>query len=81
MEYIGHVVEDNGTHSRLGHGPGHWFRAMAGQDMAGIDVIGSQVIFGAPVETRRSIGDMETNGEFFHYILGKMGASAGHASS
>lgn len=44
VEYIGHVVEDNGTHSRTGHGPGHWFRAMAGQDMAGIDVIGSQVI-------------------------------------
>ena len=78
VEYIGHVVEDNGTHSRLGHGPGHWFRAMTGQDMAGIDVIGSQVIFGAPVQTRRGIGGMEIDGEFFHYILGKMGASAGH---
>ena len=78
VEYIGHVVEDNGTHSRLGHGPGHWFRAMTGQDMAGIDVIGSQVIFGAPVQIRRSMGGLEVDGEFFHYILGKMGASAGH---
>lgn len=78
VEYIGHVVEDNGTHSRTGHGPGHWFRAMAGQDMAGIDVIGSQVIFGAPVQTRKGMGGMEVDGEFFHYILGKLGASAGH---
>lgn len=78
VEYIGHVVEDNGTHSRTGHGPGHWFRAMAGQDMAGIDVIGSQVIFGAPVQTRKGMGGMEIDGEFYHYILGKLGASAGH---
>lgn len=78
VEYIGHVVEDNGTHSRTGHGPGHWFRAMAGQDMAGIDVIGSQVIFGAPSQTRKGMGGMEIDGEFFHYILGKLGASSGH---
>ncbi len=77
-EYIGHVVEDNGTHSRTGHGPGHWFRAMAGQDMAGIDVIGSQVIFGAPAQTRSGMGGMDIDGEFFHYILGKLGASSGH---
>lgn len=78
VEYIGHVVEDDGTHSRTGHGPGHWFRAMAGQDMAGIDIIGNQVIFGAPTETRKGMGGMEIDGEFFHYILGKLGASGGH---
>ena len=78
VEYIGHVVEDSGTHSRMGLGPGHWFRSMTGQDMAGIDVIGNQVIYGAPIETRKGMGGMELDGEFFHYILGKMGASAGH---
>lgn len=78
VEYIGHVVEDCGTHSRMGMGPGHWFRAMTGQDMAGIDVIGNQVIYGAPFETRKGMGGMELDGEFFHYILGKLGASAGH---
>ena len=36
VEYIGHVVEDNGIHSRLGMGAAHYFRAMSGQDMAGI---------------------------------------------
>ncbi len=76
VEYIGHVVEDNGVHSRLGLGAGHWFRAMEGQDMAGIDMIGSQYCFGAPAQTRK--GMTEVDGEFFHYALGKLGASGGH---
>ena len=76
VEYIGHVVEDNGVHSRLGLGAGHWFRAMEGQDMAGIDVIGSQYCYGAPAQTRK--GMTEVDGEFFHYALGKLGASGGH---
>ena len=75
VEYIGHVVEDNGTHSRLGMGAAHYFRAMAGQDMAGIDVIGGQVVYGAPTQTRKQM--TEIDGEFFHYALGKMGASCG----
>lgn len=78
VEYIGHVVEDNGVHSRLGLGAAHYFRAMSGQDMAGIDAIGSQIIYGAPVQTRKGMGGMEVDGEFFHYTLGKLGASAGH---
>ena len=76
VEYIGHVVEDNGVHSRLGLGAGHWFRAMEGQDMAGVDVIGSQYCFGAPAQIRK--GMSEVDGEFFHYVLGKLGASGGH---
>ena len=75
VEYIGHVVEDNGAHSRLGMGAAHYFRAMAGQDMAGIDVIGGQVVYGAPTQTRKQM--TEIDGEFFHYALGKMGASCG----
>lgn len=75
VEYIGHVVEDNGTHSRLGMGAAHYFRAMAGQDMAGIDVIGGQIIYGAPTQTRKQMTDID--GEFFHYALGKLGASCG----
>lgn len=76
VEYIGHVVEDNGVHSRLGLGAAHYFRAMAGQHMAGIDAIGGQIIFGAPAQTRK--GMVEADGEFFHFALGKMGASSGH---
>ncbi len=76
VEYIGHVVEDNSVHSRLGLGAAHWFRAMEGQDMAGIDVIGGQYCFGAPVQERK--GMVTADGAFFHYALGKLGASAGH---
>lgn len=77
VEYIGHVVEDNGAHSRLGMGAAHYFRAMAGQDMAGIDVIGGQIVYGAPTQTRKQM--TEIDGEFFHYALGKMGVSCGQS--
>ncbi len=76
VEYIGHVVEDNGLHSRLGMGAAHYFRAMSGQHMAGIDCIGGQVIYGAPNLGRKGMTDAD--GEFFHYTLGKMGASCSH---
>ncbi len=76
VEYIGHVVEDNSVHSRLGLGAAHYFRAMAGQDMAGVDVIGGQYYFGAPCVLRRQMVD--SDGEFTHFALVKMGASAGH---
>ena len=76
VEYIGHVVEDNGVHSRLGLGAAHYFRAMSGQHMAGIDSIGGQIIYGAPALLRKGMTD--NDGEFFHYALGKMGASSGH---
>ena len=76
VEYIGHIVEDNGLHSRLGMGAAHYFRAMSGQNMAGIDCIVSQVIYGAPALVRNGMTDCD--GEFFHYTLGKLGASCGH---
>lgn len=75
VAYIGHVIEDNNQHTRLGAGAGHFFRALAGQDMAGIDNIGNQIIPGRPDANRHTpayIGD----GEFFHYGLPKLGASA-----
>jgi len=76
VEYIGHVIEDNNQHSRLGSGAGHYFRAMAGQHMAGIDVIGGQVIAGGAGLER--VGIAKGDGEFYHYALGKLGSSAGH---
>lgn len=76
VEYIGHVVEDNHIHSRLGMGAGHYFRAISGQHMAGIDSIGAQIVFGAPYQQRKAM--IDGHGEFYHFLLGKMGASAGH---
>lgn len=75
VEYIGHVVEDNCGYMRLGAGCGHYFRAMKGQDMAGIDNIGYQLMPGNEVGTRHT-GFQDINPEFYHYQLAKLGSSA-----
>lgn len=76
VEYIGHIVEDGNLHQRLGSGIGHFFRAMEGQHMSGIDVISDQVTVGDDGYVRS--GAIRRDGGFFHYALAKMGASAGH---
>lgn len=75
VEYIGHVIEDNGEHSRLGCGAGHYFRAMAGQHMAGIDTIGGQILPGNPYASRHGAAYV-SSGRFNHFGLAKLGASA-----
>lgn len=75
VEYIGHLIEDNNMHARTGSSLGHYFRGLAGQDMAGIDDIGGQVIpQGEDVKMKGPLGQ-ERDGEFYHYALGKLGAS------
>lgn len=74
VEYIGHVIEDNGEHNRLGCGAGHYFRAMSGQHMAGIDTIGGQIIPGNSYASRHGIAYIG-NGIFHHFGLAKLGAS------
>lgn len=74
VRYIGHIVEDNCGHTRLGAGCGHYFRAMAGQDMAGIDNIGYQIMPGNDVANRHT-GFQDIKPEFYHYQLGKLGGS------
>jgi hypothetical protein len=77
VEYIGHVLEDNGVHARLGPGAGHFFRAQWGQDMAGIDVVLWQLVPGFDDGPFAAIaGDWD--GEFFHYGLAKMASSLAH---
>lgn len=77
VEYIGHVIEDNGAHARLGPGAGHYFRAMAGQDLAGVDIIGGQVV---PGFSHGPFGNLSgaADGEFFHFGLAKLASSAAH---
>lgn len=73
--HIGHVIEDKSCHTRLGQGAGHYFRAVAGQDMAGIDVVINQL---APSvdHGRYSYFHGAWNMEFFTYALAKLGSSA-----
>lgn len=73
VKYIGHLIEDNNQHTRTGSSLGHYFRGLAGQDMAGIDDIGGQVLPqgeelpGNPIRPR--------DGHFYHFALGKLAAS------
>ncbi len=78
VEYIGHVIEDNNQHARLGSSLGHFFRGLSGQHMAGIDDIGGQVLPGLEnsIRYRKILGPGD--GEFFHFALGKLGSSHGH---
>ena len=76
-EYIGHVVEDMGNHAKLGCGAGHYFRAMAGQDYAGIDVVHQQIRPGLDTPNFAWLAG-ESGGDFFHYGLAKLGSSAAH---
>lgn len=78
VEYIGHVIEDNNAHARLGYGAGHYYRSLWGQDMSGIDVVLHQIIPGLDDGYFKSITSTGWDGEFFHYGLAKMGASLGH---
>ena len=73
--HIGHVIEDKSCHTRLGQGAGHYFRAVAGQDMAGIDVVINQLAPGIDHE-RYSYFRGAWNMEFFTYALAKLGSSA-----
>ena len=77
--YIGHIIEDLNTHQRLGQGPGHFFRALDGQDMAGIDVVLQQMIPGQLClqHTAPVMGKI-VDPEFFHYMLAKLGSSHAH---
>lgn len=77
--YIGHVIEDMNIHMRLGYGSGHYFRALEGQDMAGIDVVLHQIIPGNREMTNAApIAGGKADPEFFFYALAKLGASAAH---
>ena len=78
VQYIGHIIEDNNQHSRLGSSQGHFFRAMQGQHMAGIDNIGNQVLPGGENHSRLTRITPPGDGEFYHFALGKLGSSHAH---
>ena len=75
VDYVGHTIEDNNAHSRLGYGAGHYFRGIAGQTIAGIDIIGGQIVPGMDY-AHESFSSGGSDGEFFHYALVPLGASS-----
>lgn len=74
--YIGHVIEDDGQHCRTGTSLGHYFRGLWGQDMAGIDDIGGQVLPQGEDEPKADGMGQPRDGTFYHYALAKLGQSA-----
>lgn len=77
VRLIGHVVEENGAHARVGYGAGHYFRAMAGLDAAGVDV----VYHLWPEYTSGVVnwgGHTEWDAEFAYWGMIKMASSAAH---
>jgi hypothetical protein len=74
--YIGHAIEDNNTHACTGSGLGHYFRSQAGQTMAGVDCIGTQVIPGGEDNPKKGALGLPRDGEFYHYALAKLAVSA-----
>lgn len=77
VRYIGHVIEDDNAHARLGCSIAHFFRAESGMSMAGIDVVHLQIIPGFKYCDHQWIAS-DRDGEFFHFGLGKMGSSLAH---
>ena len=76
VEYIGHLVEDMNSSAKLGLSLGNYYRAQAGQHMAGIDVIGGGVMLAG--EDRLPDGAYYGDGEFYHFYLGKLGSGLAH---
>jgi len=75
VEYIGHMLEDCDMNASLGPSMGHFFRGLSGQHMAGIDNIGGQVMPGGQ-HTHRMLNPVcDDTAGFYHYMLGRMGAS------
>ncbi len=77
VEYIGHIIEDDNAHTRMGCSVGHYFREMAGQHMAGIDVVHHQIVPGFTEKIHQWIAG-DSDGEFFHFGLAKLAVSAAH---
>lgn len=82
VEYIGHVVEDMNAHARMGLGPGHYFRAIEGQDMGGIDIVLHHVIPGTGHfwHTSSTLGGV-VSPDFFHCVLAQLATSIAHQTS
>ncbi len=74
--YIGHIIEDMNAHARLSSSGGHYFRALEGQDMSGIDIVLHQVMpaMGHYMHNSTTAGGM-ADPAFFHCVLAQLAAS------
>ena len=80
VSHIGHIVEDDNSHGRLGCSTGHYFRSIGCMRMAGVDVVTQQIMPGMDQTEHQWVASSK-DGEFFHYGLGKLASSLGHIDS
>ena len=80
VEYIGHIIEDGGAHMRLGYGSGHFFRALEGQHMAGMDIVLNQIAPGVTdmVHAYASASGKQANPDSYQFAIPKLATSAAH---
>jgi len=79
VEYIGHIIEDNNNHARVGSSLGHYFRGLAGQHMAGIDEISWQMApdyLKPPKDGTANITGIGQDSEFYQFTQAKLASSA-----
>lgn len=81
VQHIGHVIEENNAHARLGGGAGHFYKSMKGQHMAGVDVVLHQLLPGLDHGIYKGMTARGWDGEFLHYCLAKQGSSLGRLDS
>jgi len=79
VKYMGHLIEENGAHARLGYGAGHFFRSIRGQDYPGLDLI--HQAWPGMTEGRFSSQVGFLDADFFYWGITKMTASAAHITS
>lgn len=80
VSYIGHVIEENNAHARLGGGMGHYYRSLWGQDMSGIDVVLHEIIPGMKgISHAWTAREYDADSDFFYYCLAKLASSLAHA--
>ena len=72
VEYIGHIWEDAHLSSALGGGLGHYFRAMNGNHMGGVDIVFNNQM--KPWSDHRA-NDNRGGADFYYYVLGKYASS------
>ncbi|MBQ8579012.1 MAG: hypothetical protein IJ449_13765 [Clostridia bacterium] len=79
VEYIGHVIEDDDQHMMTQNSAGHYFRALDGQDMAGIDVVLCQIVPGFEDDIHTVPCSYDTcDPSFYNFVLPKLGSSHAH---
>ncbi len=76
VTYTGHIIEDMNAHMRIGSGAGHYFRALGGQDISGVDIVLHQVLPGYGHRDAAGLGESgRVDCHFFHYVLPKLAVS------